>query len=86
MEHKVLSNNNLRSLAIDTIFDTIYEGVIESAEEGLTFYKFDVPVKYEKELLQIISIYFPEVSVEKTGVSEHSDTYGNILYNISWKD
>ena len=86
MERQILSNNQLRSLTADALFDTIYEGVIESAEEGLTFYKFDVPVKYEKDLLEILTTYLPEVLVEKTGVSEHRDTYANILYKISWKD
>ena len=86
MERQILSNNQLRSLTADALFDTIYEGVIESAEIGLTFYKFHVPVKYEKDLLEILTTYLPEVLVEKTGVSEHRDTYANILYKISWKD
>jgi len=86
MQREVLTNKDLRSLTAEALFDTIYEGVIESAEEGLTFYKFDVPVKYEKDLLEILRKYLPEVLVEKTGISQYRETYGNVLYKISWKD
>ena len=86
MEKEILTNKQLRSLIADALFDAIYEGVIESAEKGLTFYKFDVPVKYEKELLEILTKYLPEVLVEKSGISQHRETYANILYKISWRD
>lgn len=86
MERTVLTNKHLRSLTAEAIFDRIYEGVIEYAEKGLSFHKFDVPVKYEKDLLEILTKYLPEVLVEKTGTSNNRDTYGNVLYKISWKD
>jgi hypothetical protein len=86
MERTVLTNKDLRSLTTKALFDSIYENVIISAEKGLTFYKFDVPVKYEKDLLEILTKYLPEVLVEKTGISQHRETYGNILYKLSWKD
>ena len=86
MERTVLTNTHLRSLTAEALFDAIYEGVIEYAEKGLSFYKFDLPVKYEEEVLEIVRKYLPQVLVEKTGISEHRNNYGNVLYMISWRD
>ena len=85
-DFEILTNFDLRNIPINTIFESVYESVIDSASEGLSFSDFDVKPKYENALLEKIHKYLPEVILEKRGVSQDRHNCNNIKYRITWRE